>query len=285
MIELDFLDELDRFQLALKKNSTEIRQGEQHSESTGQGLIFEDHKKYVPGDDIRQIDWNVYGRTEELFIKRFEEEKSVTVHVLVDRSSSMDYGESNKYEFAAKVGLAIAYMVSNTNDRFRYSVFSETITDISSARRNANMGELVETLNQLRKTPESRIERCMTEYGNRIQNKSAVVVISDFFTDIDGIESGVERLRDTDLVLVNTLDESELDPDFDGDALLKDPESDSTLRTYLSRKTKDSYKERLQQHLDQVEEIAEKNNAHFVQLSTGEDVFEAFLKVWRELNR
>lgn len=285
MIELDFLDELDRFQLALKKNSTEIRQGEQQSSSTGQGMIFEDHKKYVPGDDIRKMDWNVYGRTEELFIKRFEEEKSVTVHVLVDRSSSMDYGNVNKYEFASKIGLAIAYMVSNTNDRFRFSVFSETVTDISSGRRNANMGELVETLNQLRKTPESRVERCLTEYAGRIQNKSAVVVISDFLTDIEGIEEGVERLRDTDLVLVNTLDATELDPDFDGDAILKDPESDSTLRTYLSRKTKNSYKDRLQQHLSQVEHIADKNDAHFVQLSTQEDVFEAFLKVWRKLNR
>lgn len=285
MIELDFLDELDRFQLALKKNSTEIRQGEQQSPSTGQGLIFEDHKKYVPGDDIRKIDWNVYGRTEELFIKRFEEERSVTVHILVDRSSSMDYGRQDKYEFASKLGLAVAYMVSSTNDRFRYSVFSETVTDISSGRRNVNMGELVETLNQLRKTPESRVERCLTEYSSRIQNKSAVIVLSDFLTGIEGIEKGVERLRDTDLVLVNTLDVTELDPDFDGDALLKDPESDSTLRTYLSRKTKNSYKERLQNHISQVEQIADKNNAHFVQLSTGEDVFESFLKVWEMLNR
>lgn len=285
MIELDFLDELDRFQLALKKNSTEIQQGEQKSSSTGQGMVFEDHKKYVPGDDIRKMDWNVYGRTEELFIKRFEEEKSVTIHVLVDRSSSMDYGQVNKYEFAAKIGLAIAYMVSNTNDRFRFSVFSETVTDISSGRRNVNMGELVETLNQLRKTPESRVERCLTEYASRIHNKSAVVVISDFLTDLEGIENGVERLRDTDLVLVNTLDATELDPDFDGDALLKDPESDSTLRTYLSRKTKNSYKERLQNHITQVEHIADKNNAHFVQLSTEEDIFEAFLDVWKKLNR
>lgn len=284
MIELDFLDELDRFQLALKKNSTEIREGEQASSSTGQGMIFKDHKKYVPGDDIRKMDWNVYGRTEELFIKRFEEEKSVTVHVLVDRSSSMDYGNVNKYEFAAKIGLAVAYMVSNTNDRFRFSVFSETVTDISSARRNANMAEVVETLNQLRKTPESRVERCLTEYGSRINNKSVVVVLSDFLTDIEGIEEGVERLRDTDLVLVNTLATEEIDPKFNGDALLKDPESESTLRTYLSRKTKDSYKEKLQGHISQVEQIADKNNANFVQLSTEEDVFEAFLKVWKQLN-
>lgn len=283
-IELDFLEELDRFQLALKKNSIELQQGEQKSSSTGQGMIFEDHKKYVPGDDIRRMDWNVYARTEELFIKRFEEEKSITVHVLIDRSSSMDYGENNKYEFAAKIGLAIAYMVANTNDRFRFSVFSETVTDISSARRNANMAGLVDTLNGLRKTPESMVERCLTEYSSRIHNKSMVVVISDFLTDIEGIEAGVERLKDTDTVLVNTLDVTELDPDFEGDAILKDPESDSTLRTYLSRRTKNSYQDRLKEHTDQIEEIAERNGARYVKLSTGDDIFESFLEVWRLMN-
>ncbi len=285
MITLDFLDELDRFQLALKKNSVEMHSGEQKSASTGHGMIFEDHKKYVPGDDIRRMDWNVYARTNELFVKRFEEEKSVTLHVLVDRSSSMDYGKVNKYEFASKMGLAIAYMASNTNDRFRYSVFSETVTDISSGRRNANLGELVDTLNQLRNTPESLIGRCLTEYSSRIQNKSTVVVISDFITDIEEIEKGVENLRKVDTVLINTLDATELDPDFDGDAILKDPESDSKLRTYLSRSTKNKYKKRLMNHTSQIEEIADKNNAHYIQLSTNEDVFNAFLRVWQLLNK
>lgn len=283
-IELDFLEELDRFQLALKKNSVELQQGEQKSSSTGQGMIFEDHKKYVPGDDIRRMDWNVYARTEELFIKRFEEEKSITVHVLIDRSSSMDYGEVNKYEFASKIGLAIAYMVANTNDRFRFSVFSETVTDISSARRNANMAGLVDTLNSLGKTPESMVERCLTEYSNRIHNKSMVVVISDFLTDIEGIEAGVERLKNTDTVLVNTLDVTELEPKFEGDAILKDPESDSRLRTYLSRRTKNSYQDRLKKHTDQIEEIAERNGAKYIKLSTGDDIFESFLDVWRLMN-
>jgi len=87
------------------------------------------------------MDWKAYARTDEYYIKRFEQEKSITLHILVDRSSSMDYGEPNKFDYAAKIGLAAAYMSSKTNDRFRMSVFSETVTDISSARRNPNMGK------------------------------------------------------------------------------------------------------------------------------------------------
>ncbi|MFB6291937.1 MAG: DUF58 domain-containing protein [Candidatus Nanohaloarchaea archaeon] len=285
MIEVDFLDELDRFNLALKKNSVEIQEGEQKSPETGQGMIFEDHKKYVPGDDIRKVDWKAYARTKELYVKRFEEERSVTVHILVDRSSSMDYGENNKYDYAAKIGLALAYMVSNTNDRFRFSVFSETVTDISSARRNANMGGLVETLNNLRKTPESRFRPCLTQYGSRIHNKSIVVVISDFLSDVEDIEAGVEKLSGTDTILVNTLDVTEVDPDFHGDKILVDPESSFTLRTYLSRRIKNRYKEELEEHTRKIEEIADRNGASYVQLSTGDDVFDSFLEVWSHLNR
>lgn len=285
MIEVDFIAELDRFNLALQKNSTEIREGEQTSSSTGQGMIFEDHKKYIPGDDIRRIDWKAYARTEEFYVKRFEEEKSITVHILVDRSSSMDFGgDEKKYDFAAKIGLAMAYMVSNTNDRFRYSVFSETITDISSARRNPNMAEMVETLNELRKTPDSLIEKCVTEYSKRIENKSVVIIISDFLTDVEQIEAGVNRLKDSEVVLVNTLDIQEIDPEMQGERILKDPESNSSIRTYFSRKTKQKYRERLEEHRNQIQEIAERYGASYILASTGDDVFETFLKVWRSIN-
>ena len=284
MIEVDFIQELDKFQLALKKNSAEIREGEQKSFSTGQGMIFEDHKKYIPGDDIRKMDWKAYARTGDLFIKRFEEEKSVTVHVLVDRSSSMDFGTVNKYDYASKLGLAAAHMVSNTNDRFRYAVFSETLTDISHARRKPNMGDMVETLNSLRKTPESLIERCVTEYSKRIENESAVIIISDFLVDVEKIEDAVERLGGSDVILVNTLSAEELHPAMKGDKILLDPESDSKLRTYISKKTRRDYKEELKEHTEAVEEAAEKYGAKYVKVSTDDEFFDSFLEVWKLLN-
>ncbi|PSH00104.1 MAG: DUF58 domain-containing protein [Nanohaloarchaea archaeon SW_4_43_9] len=285
MIEINFIDELDRFNLALKKNSTEIKEGEQSSSSTGQGIIFEEHKKYLPGDDIRRIDWKVYARTDNLYVKRFEEEKSITVHILIDRSSSMNFGKKEKkYDYASKIGLAMAYMVANTNDRFRFSVFSETITDISSARKNPDMGGMVETLNQLRKTPESKVEKCLTEYSSRIKNKSVVVIISDFLTELGDIESGLNRLENSDVILVNTLDIEEIDPSIEGDKILQDPESDSELRTYVSRKTRSNYKQQLEEHMQKIEEKAEKYGAEYILASTQEDVFESFLKVWGALN-
>ncbi|MFP4229917.1 MAG: DUF58 domain-containing protein [Candidatus Nanohaloarchaea archaeon] len=285
MIEPEFLKDLQRFHLALKKNSGEVQQGEQDSEFSGHGMIFKDHKEYTPGDDIRRIDWKAYARTKDFYVKRFDEEKNFTVHIIVDRSSSMDFGEESKYDFASKIGLALAYMTNRTNDRFRFSVFSETLTDLTSARRNGNLVNLLDTLNELRKTPESRVEKCITEYSSRIENRSVVVIISDLLTDIDQIRSGLQSLEESDVVLVNVFDEEELDPSMKGDTILEDPESSSTLRAYVSRKTKNEYKSKLQKHVEEIEELCDMNNARYIQASTGEDFFESFIDIWESVNQ
>ncbi|MDY6788429.1 MAG: DUF58 domain-containing protein [Candidatus Nanohaloarchaea archaeon] len=284
-IEVDFLEELDRFNLAMKKHSIEIEHGEQKSNHMGQGMIFEDHKKYVPGDDIRKIDWNVYARTKEYFIKRFEEEKGITLHILVDRSSSMDYGQVNKYEYAAKLGLGLAYMATQTNNRFRMSVFSETVTDISSARTDANLASLVEVLNGLKKTPESLVDRCLGEYEKRIKDKSAVIIISDFLMEMEAIESGIGALSAEDIVLANVLDTTELNPDFRGDMILKDAESDSKIRTFISNWSKNEYLSELEEHTGNIEKLAHQHGAKYMKISTGNPFFDTFLRLWNVLNQ
>lgn len=285
MIEIDFLDELDHFHRALKKNTVNINQGEQKSDHSGQGMIFKDHKEYVPGDDIRKIDWKAYARTKEFYVKRYQEEKNITLHIVVDRSSSMDFGEINKYEYAAKIGLGLAYMTNKTNDRFRYSVFSETLTDLTAARRNANLGKLVETMNSLRKTPESKVGKCLTEYGSRIKNKSIVVILSDFLVDIEKIEDALKNLKGSEILLVQTLSSEELNPEMKGDKILQDPESSSSLRTYLTGKVKSKYQKKLENHRDDIKETASENKASFVQINTEDDFFDSFFNVWSELNK
>lgn len=285
MIDLQYLEELEKFQLALKRNASSIQSGEQKSSHTGQGMVFKDHKEYIPGDDIRKMDWKAYARTKDYYVKRFEEERRLNIHILLDRSSSMDYGEVNKYEYAAKLGLGVAKMSMNTNDKFSYSVFSETLTNLSSGRRTSNISELVEVLNNTRKTPESRIEECVTEYSNRIQNESAVIILSDFLADPEKIEAGLESLKHTNPIVVNVLDSTELDPDFEGDKILKDPESKSKLRTFLSRKTREDYRDKMESHVTEIEEISRKNGAQFVQASTENDIFNVLLNVWAKLNK
>lgn len=285
MIDITFLDKLDNYKKALNKHSAEKKQGEQKSNYSGQGMIFKDHKEYVPGDDIRKIDWKAYARTKEYYIKRFQEEKNITVHIIVDRSSSMDYGEPNKYEYAAKIGLGVAYMTNQNNDRFRYAVFSETLTDLTSARRNANLGELVQTLNDMRKTPESKVGECLTQYQSRIKNKSLVIIISDFLIDIEKIENALKNLKNTETLLIQTLSNQELNPKIKGDKILKDPESTSKIRTYLDDKTKKNYNKKMKKHTEEIKEKAAENKAQLIQINTSNDFFQTFNHVWNQINQ
>ncbi len=284
MIEPSFLEQLENFRFALKKHSEEQHEGEHASPEKGEGMIFKDHKMYTPGDDIRRIDWKAYARTKDLYVKRFEEEKSITLHILVDRSSSMDFGENNKYEFAAKIGLALSYMASNTDDRYRYSLFSETLTQLSSGRRKSELMTLLQALNSIEKTPESRIESCVSQYVKQIRHESTIIIISDFLTDVDKIKETISRLEGKNAYLINTLSEEELNPATTGDTLLKDPESSTKLRTYISNRSKSKYQKRLDNHLSEIEEACRKNNVDYTKVSTAEQPISVFQNIWKKIN-
>lgn len=285
MIEPTYLKKLENFRFALKRNSEESGEGEHSSPEKGDGMIFKDHKMYTPGDDIRRMDWKAYARTKDLYIKRFEEEKSITIHILVDRSSSMDFGENNKYEFAAKIGLALSYMASNTDDRYRFSVFSETLTQLSKGRRKTELMKLLQTLNDVQKTPESRIESCVSQYTNQIKHESVIVILSDFLTDLDKIKETINRLEGKNAYLVNVLSKEELEPENKGDTLLKDPESSRKLRTYISKRSKSKYQKRLNNHLSEIEESCRKNNVNYNKVSTDNEPIDVFQNIWKEISQ
>ena len=109
MIDADFLNQLAKFSLLIRKRVTSSYVGARKSISAGRGIVFRDYRVYVQGDDFRAIDWKIYARTDDLYVKNYEEERNLVVHIIVDRSGSMDYGKSiTKYEYSAKIGAGFA---------------------------------------------------------------------------------------------------------------------------------------------------------------------------------
>ena len=143
-INLDFLRSLDRLQVILKKKIYADTQGGHSSSSYGEGLVFQDYKAYVPGDDFRNIDWKIYARTDKFYIKRFEEERNMTVHILIDSSASMDFGsgKNTKFEYAAEVGLGFSYMAYRNNERFNVNTFTDTTTRIRPGKGRNQLMDL-----------------------------------------------------------------------------------------------------------------------------------------------
>ena len=91
-------------------------------------MTFKDYRIYAPGDDIRMIDWKVYARTDNHFIKVQEEEKNLTVHILIDKSASMDFGKPvSKFDYAAMIGVGFGYLAMRDNEKFQFSTFAEDL--------------------------------------------------------------------------------------------------------------------------------------------------------------
>ena len=114
VIDTSFLGQLDKFSLVVNKRVTSNYIGPRKSMALGRGLIFKEHRIYAPGDDIRSIDWRVYARTDDLYVKTYEEERNLTVHIIVDYSASMGFGKAvSKFDYASMLG--VGFIVKRHN--------------------------------------------------------------------------------------------------------------------------------------------------------------------------
>lgn len=284
-IDPEFLDELDRFQAALDRETSALQQGEQQSPRVGEGLTFSDYRRYSPGDDTRLIDWKLFARTEEYYIKQFEEERSLTVHILLDASASMDFGEgqAHKFEYGAKIGLGFAYLTAEEHNDFVFGTFREAVDRLDTDR--SNRGEvlrLIDELNQSGPSGDANIEAALSAYADRIRSRSLVVVVSDCLYEPEAIESGVAGLARTesDVLVVRVIAPSERDPDVAGDALFVDPETEQERRSYFSGSLANIYRSRLEAHVDEVSETVTGLGEDHVAVDTGEEYFDSFASVW-----
>jgi len=147
MIDTSFLDGLARFNLIVRKRVTSNYSGPRRSIAQGRGMVFKDHRIYAPGDDFRAIDWRVFARTDDLMVKNYEEEKNLIVHVLVDSSSSMNFG--NKFNYAAMLGVGYAYLAMKNNDKFQFSTFSDDVDLFQPKKGMSHLMAMIDYLNGL----------------------------------------------------------------------------------------------------------------------------------------
>ncbi|MCD4702937.1 MAG: DUF58 domain-containing protein [Methanosarcinaceae archaeon] len=277
-IDVGFFRQLDRFTFMVRKRVSTAYAGSRRSIHTGRGLDTVGYRQYYRGDEIKSIDWNAYARSEKLYVRQFEEDKSLTTHILLDRSNSMDYtgGGVSKFEYGAMLAAGFAYLVTNDNDRFAISTFSEDI-DITKPRRGRkHLMHAIEQMSNIELGGKTSIKECMTQYEKVIHSRSLVIIISDFLDDPASIESAIYRFADHDLMLVQVLDRTESDLSFHGYTKLEDLETGAGLKTYISKNFKQEYQEQLYDHINKVRGICDHVGADFYAFTTDMPVFDAF---------
>ncbi len=281
MIEAAFLRQLDAFKLALKKKTNARFKGDLSSPIVGEGMLFKDYKEYVPGDDIRHIDWKVYARTDKLFIKTFEEEKNMTFHILIDGSNSMNFGKDQKFEYAAKIALGVAYLAAKEHLKFEFSLFSDKIETLTTKTMKPNIMAILDRLNKLKPSGETKFETALLDYNKRIGSKSVIIMISDFLFELEELENIMSKLKRNDIVLVQVFSKKERNLLYQGDSLLKDLETGLLLHTFISQRLRKNYLVDLQNHINNIEQITKRQGANFLTTTTDVPFFDSFYTLFR----
>src|SRR3989338_4603292 len=195
MITTEFLDYLDKFRLIVNKKVTSNYSGKRPSLYTGSGATIKDYRIYAPGDDYRLIDWKIYARTDHLYIKRYEEERNLVMHALVDSSASMNYGTPvTKFEYGAMLGVGFAHVALRENEKFQFATFSDEIKMFQPRRGMGHLASMVDYLNSVKPSGKSSFRDVLTKYRKNLTSRAFIVIVSDFLFDIDEIREGLLAL-------------------------------------------------------------------------------------------
>lgn len=278
-ISVDFFRQLDRFTFQVKKRMSNAYAGNRRSIKSGKGLDTVGYREYHRGDELRSVDWNVYARTEKLYVRQFEEEKSLTTHILLDASKSMDYASANisKFEYATMLAAGFAYLVTRDNDRFAISTFSQEV-DITKPRRGRrHLLQTIERLEQVQLEGKTAIDHITAQYAKAISSRSLIIIISDLLDDPASIESAIYRFADHELVLIQVLDPTEHQLTLQGHSRLVDVETGVKVDTYISEEFKNEYQKKLTEHIIRITSVCDKVGADFYSIPTDIPIFDAFL--------
>jgi uncharacterized protein (DUF58 family) len=235
----DLITRIRRIEITTRRAVEDSLGGQYHSVFKGRGMDFHDVRAYAPGDEVRAIDWNVSARTGHLHVKRFVEERELTVMVLCDLSASTDFGSGarTKAEVAAEIAALLAFSAVQNGDRVGLCLFTDEVEKFVPPRKGRRHAlRLVSEILQFR--PRSRgtdLGAALTQLRRTMRRRCVAFVLSDFLDDEARFERPLRiAARKHDLVPVRIEDRLERALPAAGLALLEDPETGATLRVDLS---------------------------------------------------
>ena len=200
----------------------------------GFSVEFADHRHYNPGDDIRHVDWKIYARSGEYFVKQFQDETNVRCHILMDCSASMGYGSETmtKLEFGRTLASALSYFMFNQKDAVGLTTFDDKIREYLPSRyRRGHLIQILGALAHVRPGEGTDLARPISDLAFGLNRKSLAIVISDLLDDEASILKGLQHLRfkGNDVIVFHIMDNAELTFPFEQTSEFEDSESHETV--------------------------------------------------------
>lgn len=243
---------LDRMRLVVRASATSTEQGGHRSPALAQGQEFADHRQYVPGDDVRRVDWKAFARHRQLVVRQFVEDRDVRVYILVDTSGSMTRGAPPKVDVAKRIAAAFTYAGTKDFDRVRVLPFSSELdTSLRALRNRAELPILDERLDGAGVGGETKFPEVVRAFARANPQRGLVIVISDLMAP-DGWTDGLRLLGGLghQLVLVRVACGDDDAPDLRGEVELIDSESGQAVPLRMTPALLAAYRAEVSEHVE-----------------------------------
>ena len=251
----EFLAQLERLSLLSRRVFRGRVKGERRSMRRGHSVEFCDYRAYGVGDDLRYVDWNIYGRLDRLHVKLFVDEEDLCLHLIVDASASMNFGTPTKLESAVRIAAALGFVGLVNLERVGVGALRDRVAEGWPPTRGRNqVPGLLDFLARVEPSGGTSLNEGLANDATRSRQSGLAVVISDLL-DPSGYESGIRALleRRFDVHLVHVLSPEEMNPELAGDLRLVDSETGETRELSMDGDAVRTYRERLRQFLDRAE--------------------------------
>ncbi|WP_339627030.1 DUF58 domain-containing protein [Gimesia maris] len=240
----------------------------------GQSVEFAQHREYAPGDDVRNIDWKVWSKTDKYYIKQYEEDTNLQTTLLVDVSESMQFGTGplSKYEYGCTAAAALAFLLLKQQDAVGMVTFDDGIRNrVPALSKRNHLNALLTALASEKPAKKTDIYDVLKEVAETRSQKGTIILISDLFVDRESLFKGLRLLqyRGHDLMLLHILDDQELDFDYSGTTRFEGMEEAGEL-VCDPRSLRDGYLKAMHEFLNEIRRRCARNKFDYQTIRTSE---------------
>ncbi|RIK81598.1 MAG: DUF58 domain-containing protein [Planctomycetota bacterium] len=262
----ELLAQLERLELVTRKVFRGRMKGERRSKRKGQSVEFADFRNYVPGDDLRQLDWNLYARLDKLIIKLFLEEEDLHFYALLDASTSMDFGEPTKLQYAKQLVAALGFIGLVRADRVRIETLGQSRAERSPVLRGRHsVWRMLSHVESIEPGEATSLADGVKNFCIRNPGKGILVLVSDLM-DKAGYEAALRYLvsHEMDCYVVQVLSQEELEPDVAGELKLVDSEDRDEAEITVSAPLLAKYQRTLGAFTRGAQEFCNRRGMHYM---------------------
>ena len=283
ILDIETAIRLKNFNFRISTKVRAYKSGIHKSSYHGMSPDFMDHKEYNRGDELKQIDWRLYGRHDRLYVKKFQDEVNLSWCILVDNSASMGYGDgsSNKLQYAKTLSATLAYLLLKQGDAVGLLIFSDDDMDFVPPKSGSrNIAPILNKLENITPAGRTGLKEPVLKTLEAYRSDASFILVSDFLVDIETIVQTVKLIKNSkkELSLFHILHPDETEFNFTGSIEFEDLETNSKIVTDTDS-LRQSYRQRVGEFIENIRRICHENESRYVLAPTNEPIEKPIIQI------